>query len=207
MHILQRGNNRSACFSVEADYHRYLHLLGELAAKFECDVHAYVLMTNHVHLLATPTHSDSASLMMKHLGQQYVQYVNRTKKRTGSLWEGRFKSSIVDHDQYLFRCHRYIEMNPVRAGMVTRPQDYPWSSHRANAHGMPSELLTPHPQVVAIGAAEYLRMFDSDLTAGELEEIRAAAAGGFVLGSTQFAEALEETCGRHPGRQRKRHKA
>ena len=128
LHIIQRGNNRTACFFAEQDYRFYLHDLGELARRFECGVHAYALMTNHVHLLITPSATDSASLLMKHLGQRYVQYVNRVYRRSGTLWEGRFKSSLVQRQSYVLKCQRYIELNPVRAGMVPHPRDYPWSS-------------------------------------------------------------------------------
>jgi putative transposase len=134
-HIIQRGNNRAACFHAEEDYRLYLDYLKEFSAKFDCAVHAYVLMTNHVHLLLTPEHIDSAALLMKHLGQRYVQYVNRTYKRSGTLWEGRFRSCLTQSEQYVLACHRYIELNPVRAGMVKKPQDYPWSSYSANALG------------------------------------------------------------------------
>jgi len=133
LHIMQRGNNRTACFFADEDYALYLHHLKELSRKFRCAVHAYVLMTNHVHLLLTPAREDGPSLLMKHLGQRYVQYVNRTYRRSGTLWEGRFRSSIVQERGYLLRCHRYIELNSVRAGMVMHPRDYCWSSYCSNA--------------------------------------------------------------------------
>ncbi|HET6266011.1 MAG TPA: transposase, partial [Usitatibacter sp.] len=121
LHVIQRGNNRGDCFFAVRDYTAYLGMLQELAAEHGCAVHAYVLMTNHVHLLLTPQRADSAALLMKNLGQRYVQLVNRRHGRSGSLWEGRFRSCIVDSDQYLLRCYRYIEMNPVRASMVGDP--------------------------------------------------------------------------------------
>jgi putative transposase len=212
MHIIQRGINREACFFSETDFRVYLSLLRELAPRYDCAVHAYVLMTNHVHLLVTPAKADSASLVMKHLGQQFVQYVNRSKDRTGSLWEGRFRSSIVDSDRYLLRCHQYVEMNPVRAGMVSRPGDYPWSSHRTNACGAPSDLISMHPQLERMGAtadercSAYLRLFEAGLTTEELEDIRNAANGGFPLGSRQFIEELEVVAGRSMRRRRRRRK-
>ena len=165
LHIIQRGNNRGACFFADEDYRVYLRHLHELAARFACSVHAYVLMTNHVHLLLTSRELDGASSLMKHLGQRYVQYVNRTYKRSGTLWEGRFRSSIVQVDLYLLRCHRYIELNPVRAGMVEFPGDYRWSSFSANAMGKHDHLITPHPAYlalandVAVRRAAYLEMF------------------------------------------------
>src|SRR5258706_3286643 len=144
LHIIQRGVNRAACFAGDSDRILYLALLEELAGQQACAIHAYVLMTNHVHLLLSGDRSDAPSALMKHLGQRYVQTFNRKHGRTGSLWEGRFRSSIVDSDGYLLRCQRYIEMNPIRAGMVTRPDDYPWSSYASNANGAPSTILSPH---------------------------------------------------------------
>jgi len=124
LHIIQRGNNRAPCFYADEDYGLYLHHLAQLASKFECAVHAYVLMTNHVHLLLTAGKEDGPSLLMKHLGQRYVQYVNKTYRRSGTLWEGRFRSSIVQRDGYALKCQRYIELNPVRASMVKHPGEY-----------------------------------------------------------------------------------
>jgi putative transposase len=208
LHIIQRGNNRGRCFARERDYRLYLALLEELCPKFECRVHAYVLMTNHVHLLVTPEIATSASNVMKHLGQRYVQYVNRTEGRSGSLWEGRFRSSIVDTDAYLLRCHRYIECNPVRAGMVVDPADYPWSSYRANALGEPNALITPHARYVGLAEttverrARYLRLFEGEMTNAELARIRDAANGGFALGSPRFIEEMGRLLGRRAGRSR-----
>jgi putative transposase len=144
VHLIQRGNNRHACFFADEDHFCYLHHVKELADKFDCWVHAYVLMTNHVHLLVTPDSAQGISLLMKHLGQRYVQYINRSYRRNGTLWEGRFRSCIVQSEAYLLRCQRYIELNPVRADMVSHPRDYPWSSYRANAEGQPSSLVSPH---------------------------------------------------------------
>jgi len=134
-HIIQRGNNRSACFYTEEDYRRYLDTLADQSRRFGCAIHAYVLMTNHVHLLLTPARPDSASLMMKHLAQRYVQYVNRTYRRSGTLWEGRFRSCLTQSEDYVLDCYRYIELNPVRASMVRHPRDYRWSSFHANGDG------------------------------------------------------------------------
>jgi putative transposase len=202
LHIIQRGNNRTACFFADEDYALYLQHLKELAHKFRCAVHAYVLMTNHVHLLLTPARRDSASLLMKHLGQRYVQYVNRTYRRSGTLWEGRFRSSIVQEGAYLLRCHRYIELNPVRAGMAKHPGEYRWSSYCSNGEGRASPLLKPHAEYLALGVKEHERLaayqalFRTELDPKELDEIRFAASGGFALGNERFKAEISAMLGR-----------
>lgn len=201
-HLLQRGNNRGPCFARDSDRVLYLALLEELAGKEGCAIHAYVLMTNHVHLLFTQERADAASRLMQRHGQRYVQCFNRTHQRTGTLWEGRFKSCVVDSDSYLLRCHRYIELNPVRAGIVWHPALYPWSSYRANAEGAPSTLLTPHPRIerLAPDATKwrdvYRRLFDVGLTETELFKIRASCNTGVPLGPPEFVAAINGTSGR-----------
>jgi putative transposase len=215
MHVIQRGNDRNPCFHSESDRNLYLAVLRELCDLYECSVHAYVLMTNHVHVLVTPEHSDSISLVMKHLGQRYVQYVNRRYARTGTLWEGRFRSSMVDSTGYFMLCQRYIELNPVRAGMVTRPHQYPWSSHGANAFGHRSDLVVPRAEYLSLGDTdaerqrEYRKLFESDLVDAELKAIRDAVNGGFALGGQSFVDSVEAQLGRRairarPGRPVKR---
>ena len=147
-HIIQRGNNRSVCFHAEEDYYFYIYHLAELAARFGCAIHAYVLMTNHVHLLLTPEKANSVALLMKNLGQRYVQYVNRVYRRSGTLWEGRFRSCLTQTDDYVLACYRYIELNPVRAAMVRHPRDYRWSSYPANADGK-QEVIGDRPRFPA----------------------------------------------------------
>jgi len=153
-HVIQRGNNRSETFLGRDDFVLYLGLLNELAPLFECATHAYVLMPNHVHMLITPSEADGLSLLMKHLGQRYAQHFNRVHGRTGTLWEGRFKSSLVHDESYLFTCQRYIELNPVRARIVDDPWDYPWVSYRANAGREPSTLSARHRLYLQLGATE-----------------------------------------------------
>jgi putative transposase len=214
LHIIQRGNNRTPCFYADEDYALYLYHLGEMAREFHCAVHAYVLMTNHVHLLLTPALSDGPSLLMKHLGQRYVQYVNRTYRRSGTLWEGRFRSSPVQERAYFLRCHCYIELNPVRASMVSHPRDYRWSSFLANAELASSRLLTPHGEYLALGrndnerAAAYQELFRAELDSAQLHEIRLAANGGFALGNDRFKAQIAAMLKRRvergvPGRPRK----
>jgi putative transposase len=181
LHVYQRGNNRARCFLQASDYHLYLRFLGEYAAAFGCAVHAYCLMTNHVHLLLTPSAPKSCALLMKYLGQRYVQRFNKAHSRTGTLWEGRFHSCVVPTERYILTCYRYIELNPVRAGMVAAPQDYPWSSHTINTSGSEDLLVRRHPVLESVGTS-YRALFDERLDAEQLEEIRKATRNGFRLG-------------------------
>ena len=150
-HIIQRGNNREPCFFDDADYIHYMENLHEAAVKNCAAIHAYVLMTNHVHILVTPGTEFSITHMMQDLGRKYVRHINRKYRRTGTLWEGRYKASLVDSEAYLLTCMRYIEMNPVRATMVERPGEYPWSSYSYNAYGNADQLVTGHPVYESLG--------------------------------------------------------
>jgi len=205
-HIIQRGNNRSVCFYAEEDYRLYLHHLQELAPRFGCAVHAYVLMTNHVHLLLTPDETDSAGLLMKHLGQRYVQYVNRAYRRSGTLWEGRFRSCLTQTEEYVLTCYRYIELNPVRAAMVRQPQDYRWSSYSFNAQGRKDALLQPHEQYLRLGKDEatrreaYRTLFKAHLDDPVLAQIRQATNGNYALGNRSFQAPIEAALGRRASR-------
>lgn len=153
LHIIQRGNNRSACFFAGEDYRAYLGWLREYADKARCQIHAYVLMTNHVHLLLTARNTQGAGALMKALGQRYVQYINRSYRRSGTLWEGRYRSCLTQEDDYLLACMRYIELNPVRAAMVAHPGEYRWSSYRANAQGENGAEALLHPREIGAKAA------------------------------------------------------
>ncbi len=196
-HIIQRGNNRTACFYDTLDYQYYLNTLTEKADEFDCSLHAWCLMTNHVHLLLTPAAHDSAASLMKHLGQRYVQYINRTYRRSGTLWEGRFRSCLVQESKYVLACYRYIEMNPVRAGMVPHPAQYRWTSYRANGQGTQLASLTPHPEYLALGSnkesrlASYRHLFSTDIDPALLSEIRTATNGNYALGSDRFKTEIE----------------
>jgi putative transposase len=193
LHIIQRGNNRQACFFADEDHRSYLDWLNEHATKAGCQVHAYVLMTNHVHLLISADRAGAAGALMKALGQRYVQYVNRTYRRSGTLWEGRFRSCPTQEETYLLACQRYIELNPVRADMVAHPAEYRWSSYRANAQGETDPLVKPHPLYEALGLdaaarqAAYRELFRYELEPGLVDEIRRATNGNFALGNERFA--------------------
>ncbi|MBL4775227.1 MAG: transposase [Mariprofundus sp.] len=196
-HVIQRGNNRDVIFVADEDYHFYLEKLESACNRFECELHAYVLMTNHVHLLMTPLTAQGIAKVMQSLGRYYVQYFNYQYKRTGTLWEGRYKSTLLDSEMYLLTCYRYIEMNPVRAGMVDHPSDYPWSSYACNAVGKANLMLSPHDLYLQLGdndaarQSSYRALFDTHLDMRELNEIRNATNKSWVLGSDRFKERIE----------------
>lgn len=211
LHLIQRGNNRQACFYSPDDCRFYLDWLEDHARRQGCRIHAFVLMTNHVHLLMTADEAEAPGRMMKALGQRYVQYVNRTYRRTGTLWEGRFRSCPVQTSNYFLACQRYIELNPVRARMVEQPADYRWSSYARHAHGVADTLLTPHPTYLALGdstesrQAAYRALFSEPLGQEMTDTIRTATNGNFVLGNDRFAAEVASALGRRaspgtPGR-------
>jgi putative transposase len=206
VHLIQRGNNRGACFFAEDDYQFYLDHLGEACKKFAVDLHAYVLMTNHVHLLMTPKTAEGPSQVMKHLCQRYVQYVNRTYRRSGTLWEGRFRSCLIGEEDYFLGCQRYIELNPVRADMVKHPGEYQWSSYGCNAQGSANALIRPHALYKRLGRsiqkrqAAYRDLFRYELDPGLVDEIRSATNGGYVLGTERFQKEIAEMLGRRTWR-------
>jgi putative transposase len=208
MHAILRGIDRTAIFFAEEDHRVFLEALTALGAGESVRVHAYVLMTNHVHLLLTPATDHGPALLMKGLGQRYVQYVNRKYRRTGTLFEGRFRSSVIEADSYLLACQRYIERNPVRARMVPFPGDYPWSSYRCNAFGGADTVVAPHPLYLALSEDEetrrlhYRNLFADKISEAELTALREATNGGFVLGSQRFQRQIAAMVGRRtwPGK-------
>jgi putative transposase len=205
VHAIQRGNNRAPCFVEDTDREFFLHHLGRLAAEEECALHAYCLMTNHVHLLLTPEREEGCARLFKRLGLLHTQYMNRKHRRSGTLWEGRFRSCLVQSEQYLLACYRYIELNPVRAGIVVSPADYAWSSYRANADGIPDCRITPHGEFERLGREQYRALFGSHLDPGLIHEIRSTTNGGYALGSTAFRARMAGLLGRpvskgRPGR-------
>jgi len=208
-HLILRGNNRTACFHSDLDRHVFLKYLREALEETGCVMHAYVLMTNHVHLLVTAHEAGVISRLMQSVGRRYARYVNTSQNRTGTLFEGRFKSSVVDTELYFLTVMRYIELNPVRAGMVVHPGDYPWSSFRQNASGAPSGLVTPHPQYEALGhdglarRQAYLALFDGEFSDEALHEIRLHINKCRALGSDSFRDSLAARLGRPVGIRRK----
>lgn len=213
LYIVQRGNNRQSIFFAEEDYGFYLKCLKEAAERHSCDVHAYVLMRNHVHLLVTPYTPSGALRLMQSVGRRYVQYVNYTYRRTGTLWDGRFKSSLVESEPYLLACYRYIEHNPVRARIVAGPGDYRWSSYGYHALGKSDTLIRDHPLFVALGRTEeqrrqaYQELFRHELEPAVLGQIREALKYGLVVGSEPFKKLIEKSlsrCVRTPVRGRPR---
>ena len=201
-HIIQRGNNRQTCFASDEDCSAYAHWLDEYARKHRVAVHAWVFMTNHVHLLMTPETDVGVSRLMQTLGRHYVRYFNHTYRRTGTLWEGRFKSCVVDEENYFLICQRYIELNPVRANMVATPGDYKWSSYQANGLGKTIKLWTPHHVYHRLGASidertqAYRKMFFTHLDDTAVNEIRQTTQQGMVLGSKKFKEEVKRLSGR-----------
>jgi putative transposase len=206
VHIIQRGNNRQVCFVSPDDHAAYVCRLKEYSEKYGVDVHAWVMMTNHVHLLCTPRRSGAVSRMMQSLGRCYVRYFNHAYRRTGTLWEGRYKSCLVQADHYLLAVYRYIELNPVRAEMVTDPGEYHWSSYQVNALGKKSALCTPHPVYQALGMTpdermdNYMALFRSHIDEELLEEIRTNVNSGMAVGNDSFKKQIEVLTGRrvHP---------
>lgn len=207
-HVIQRGNDRQTVFREDADYARYRGWLREVAAAHGLLVHAYVLMPNHVHLLATPPTGDALSRVMQSLGRRYVRWFNDKYGRSGTLWEGRFRSTVIDADRYLLACSRYIELNPVRAGIVDSPELYRWSSYAHHAGVLVDPLVTDHPLVWALGNTPferqlaYRRLFDLELTPELLLSLRSATNRGRPLGA--FATGSQAASHPRPrGRPRK----
>jgi len=210
-HVVQRGNNRQATFFEDIDYEVYLSLVNEACDRYRCEIHAYVLMTNHVHILATPLEKESVSRMMQYVGRHYVPYVNQKYCRTGTLWEGRFKAAIVETATYLLACYRYIELNPVRAGIVSNPGQYRWSSFARNGLSSNDELIKEHAEYLNLGNSEqqraenYRLLFEEFISEDELNFLRTHTQSGTPLGNSKFREEIEAVLAMqtgHPSRGR-----
>ena len=201
LHIVQRGHNREPCFFGEEDYQAYLYWLGEALKKEHCALHAYALMTNHVHLLITPKKAGAVPRLINALGRRYVQYIYTTYLRTGTLRDSRYQSSLIQADTYLLTCQRYIELNPVRAAMVDDPAHYRWTSYRHNALGQASPVLTPHPLYLAAGRSDaerqaaYRDLFRAQLDKAAIDDIRLALNQSQPLGNSRFLDRVEAMTG------------
>ncbi len=198
VHIVQRGHSREPVFFEDHDYSAYLRWLKEGAERYKVDIHAYVLMTNHIHILATAHAKDGITRMMQYLGRHYVPYVNHTYGTSGSIWEGRYKASLIHDEEYLLTCMRYIELNPVRANMVRSPAHYRWSSYRHNGQGKEDALVTYHAIYKALGKTgasrqeAYKVLFKAHRDEGVLDEIRSAWQTGTPLGNDYFRQKVED---------------
>jgi putative transposase len=206
VHVIQRGNNRAACFVSDEDRRFYLFHLSRMLPKTGCLLHAFCLMTNHVHLLLTTAEVKGCGLLMKSIGELYARYFNKSHKRSGYLWEGRYKSCLVQAEDYVLACYRYVDLNPVRGGLVRRADEYPWSSYRFNAIGDASGLLSPHGEYLRLGntpaerQAMYRELIAEVQGQETLQQIRNAANGGYVLGSAAFRSAMARALGRRVDR-------
>ena len=196
-HVIQRGNNRQQILLDESDYWFLWEKLQAATEKFSCDLHAYVLMPNHFHLILTPWHEDGIGKLMQYVGRYYVQHFNRRYDRTGTLWEGRYRATLLDPKDYLIGCSRYVELNPVRAGLVNAPADYGWSSHPCNAHGQEDKLVTPHPVWHKLGRSikarqsAYRQLFEEPLDDALVGHIRDATNKAWLLGDAAFCASVE----------------
>lgn len=197
-HIIQRGNNRQPVFSSAANYQMLLQLLDESARRFGVALHAYVLMANHFHLLATPSTAEGLPQMMQATGRRYVRYFNDSQGRTGTLWEGRYRATVIEAERYLLPCMAYMDLNPVRAGQVTEAKDYPWSSHGHYAGLRVDSLLTPHPLVWALGNTPFARevayadLVRAGITLEQQDQLTRSALSGWALGGEGFVAELQK---------------
>ena len=197
-HVVQRGNNKRSCFVDDKDFINYARWMREYSLEFDIKIHAWVFMSNHVHLLLTPGADNGIAKFMQGVGRRYVLYFNHRHAQTGTLWEGRYKSSLVETSLYLLACYRYIELNPVRANIVEHPSDYEWSSYHSNATGKPSSLLTPHEEYLALGPTvdsrqyEYRSYLQQVAQPASDEQITQALNKGLVTGSASFVQRLEQ---------------
>lgn len=195
-HVIQRGTARCAIFRDSQDYRFFMGRLWDLSDETRCDIHAYVLMSNHLHLLLTPQNGDGLSKLLQRVGSRYVQYFNNRYERTGALWQSRYRAVPVDSEGYLLVCTRYIELNPVRAGMVKNPADYSWSSYEHHALGRIDPVIRDHDVLLSLGrtsgerCAAYLELFQEQLAESTLQAIREATNKGWPLGSPAFQQKL-----------------
>lgn len=201
LHIIERGNNRQHCFYAEVDYLVYLDMLATAIDLSKCCVHAYVLMSTHVHALVTPSDTFGAARMMRSVGERYVRYFNKKYERTGTLWDGRYRSCLVHEESYLMVCYRYVELNPVRAGMVADPALYRWSSYRANALSESDDIVRPHPLYDAMGhdarqrQKSYRDLVGEAIAEDQFALLRDATNNNYACGSLRFRRDMAKVTG------------
>mgnify|MGYP001817814936 CR=1 FL=1 len=201
-HIIQLGRDLQQVFFEEQDYQYYHDCLDAAAYNYGLKIHAYALLPDHIHILATPGRSDSISRTIQSIGRNYVQYFNESYEGSGTLWEGRYRATVLDEKQYLLACSRYIETNPVRAGLSKSPRDYPWSSYAYNALGKDDEMITPHREYQKLGANHkeraraYRALFKQKLSDETVSLITESTVKGWALGDTRFVQKIEKLSGR-----------
>ena len=201
-HIIQQGRDGQEIFFEDQDYQYFRDCLDAAAYNYQLEVHAFVLMPDHVHILATPGNTNSISRTTQSIGRNYVQYFNECYGGSGTLWEGRYRSTVIESKQYLLACSRYIELNPVRNGLVSKPADYHWSSYAHNALGKVDEMITAHKEYLQLGSDDksrvkaYRSMFRQKLGTGMVQQITDATLKGWVLGDSKFARKIEKLSGR-----------
>jgi putative transposase len=201
-HLIQRGNNRQAIFAVRADYEALLDMLDDHARKLDVDVHAYVLMSNHFHLLATPKTIEGLPLLMQAVGRRYVRYFNQRQARSGTLWEGRYRSTLIQADRHLLACMTYMDLNPVRAGLAPLASAYPWSSYAHYAGLRPDKLVTPHPLYWTLGntpfarEAAYAELVSAGVSKQQQESLTESALRGWALGEPDYVADLQKRTAR-----------
>jgi len=196
LHVIQRGNNRQQIFFTRQDAEDFLSWLAEAAVRHGLNIHSYVLMPNHIHLLVSPDRATSLPRTMQSLGSRYVRHINARHQRTGTLWEGRYRAAVIQSEKYFLHCSRYIELNPVRANLAAEPSSYPWSSYRANALGAADALVTRHPLFADLDPKAYRAAFADGLPAETLAAIRNATNGGWALGDEKFRAHIADLGGR-----------
>lgn len=197
-HVVQRGNNKNPIFFREKDYLIFLDILREAKSKHPCHIYAYCLMINHFHLLVKPKDKENISLLLKFLGAKYVRYINKTYNRTGTLWEGRFKCSIIDREQYFWNCLRYVDTNPIRAGLVKLPEEYTWSSCAFRVLGKYDSILDLDPWYESLGRdvlerqLRYRQFIRSNVSESECCLIRDMTRRNGIIGDDAFREKIEK---------------
>jgi len=201
-HIIQRGNNRQSIFTTGADYETLLAMLDEHARKSSVAIHAYVLMSNHFHLLATPETAAGIPQMMQSVGRRYVRYFNQRQERTGTLWEGRYRSTLIQAERYLLACMAYIDLNPVRAGMTETVGEYPWSSYSHYVGRRNDRLISPHPIYWELGntpfarEAAYAGLVQSGISPAEQAAMTDSVLRGWALGEPDYVADLQRRTSR-----------